>query len=830
MKPAQHRRCFFETISGFRRALLTSGGLLVLATLAATPARGQSNCRPWGDIPEYKGTVTVSSQMTGTNQSGTTRKINESVTYTFDATYPTSSCSPVMTWVGQTTTLTASIDDITLDPCGPGQGPQKQEIKAGGTFSGTVPNAGYFNIAFQGDTSDLQPNTYTVQVPQFLPGTLTVTDCNGNQGTSSVLAHYGPNEPQSRFVLNIPLPTPTAPLQTLSSSQTVSDIPDALGVPLSWNVSWTITPVQNFDVQVAIPNYVAWRPTGGVRETDAGTGPDGLLNTLLIQARLVDKTTQLPVNAVMDMATFTLTEVSREPGVALNWPAPRPVTPAPDMSFDPQQNPAIFGYKPSPDGTSLVFDPTVTGTRASGTGALLSPHDWGGWATLNVTITVAGTDYPGHLVPLPPLVASDSPDILLPARQANSHIADSWKSVHGAVGKPDGDDSENNPTGDGQPGDGFTLYEEYRGFYMGCSQPNSGPPQPEGTPGALCQHVEGDPQRKDLFIVELIPADPGIELLKAASGLNVHYRGLALAEVSPEDPANPGNDRVINFNHSQGAHNVDQHAIVIEWGGTAGLSRVFNVDGFPCGNGAPVCPALPKHIDHIDIDPKFRGLAEKGSVQRNFFLLYTSTIAHEIAHSLDVYHHGGVVDHDEFWTLDPKTGATYSQPLSPENTLTGIPTQILVLAEDQDPSSPAAAKFDLSSLKLDQALSDNPLDPSGKPLPGRSVYVGNIVCSIGNFKMNGEHSGDQDSFMRYDLAQAYIPNGFPTVRFWTGGNETPGSGLTDHPVGTGVNDPARKPRPRYGDADTTLQRGNDRSQLDVNDSNKEIFRAEFSCP
>jgi hypothetical protein len=823
-----------KKLASSKGTLIMSGGLLVLLTVTATPARAQQlNCRPWGDIPEYKGTVTVNSMDSGTNQFGTTRRVNESVTYTFDATYPTSSCSSVMTWVGQTATLTYTIDDITQDPCPPGQAPQQQELKASGTLTGVVPNAGYFNIAFQGNTGDLQPNTYTVQVPQFIPGKLTVTPCNSPPQTpTDVLVHYGPNEPQSRFVLNIPLPTPTVgtPLPTLSSngSQTVKDTPDSLGVPLSWQVGWTITPVQNFDVQVTIPDYLTWRPTAGVSEKDIGTSSSGLPNGLVIEARVVDKTTQQPVDAVMDKATFTLTDVSREPGVALNWPLQGQATSGPDMSFDSQQNPAILGYTPSPDGTSLVFDPSVVATRASGTGAVLSPHDWGGWATLNVTITVAGVDYQGHFQPPPPLVASGQTDILLPRRQPDSHIADTWKENHGVPpGKADVDDSENNPTGDSQPGDGLTLYEEYRGFYMGCSRPNSGPPQPEGTPGAICQHVEGDPNSKDLFIVEMIPADPGIELLKAASGLNVHYRGLGLDEIAPNDAAKPGNYRVINFNHSQGAHEVDQHAIVIDWGATAGVSAADNVSNFSCGNGAANCPGLPKDIDLIEIDPKFRELAEKGSVQPNFLSSYKSTIAHEIAHSLDVYHHGGVVDHFEFWTLDPKTGDLTSQPLSPQNKLTGIPTKILVLAEDQ---SPTAAKFDVSSLKLDQALSDNPLDPNGKPLPGRSVYVGNIVCSNGTFKMNGEHSGDQDSFMRYDQAQAYIPNGFPAVRFWTGGNETPGSGLTDHPVGTGVNEPNRNPRPRYGDADTTLQRGNDRAQLDVNDNNKEIFRPEFSCP
>src|SRR5205814_10700028 len=96
--------------------------------------------------------------------------------------------------------------------------------------------------------------------------------------------------------------------------------------------------------------------------------------------------------------------------------------------------------------------------------AFLSPHDWGAWGTLHVKATVNGSDLQGHLA-----ADANATDIFLPKRQSNSLIADSWKTANAIpLDTPDTDDSEDHPKGNGQQGDGFTLYEEYRGFYMGC--------------------------------------------------------------------------------------------------------------------------------------------------------------------------------------------------------------------------------------------------------------------------------------------------------------------------------------------------------------------------
>jgi len=74
--------------------------------------------------------------------------------------------------------------------------------------------------------------------------------------------------------------------------------------------------------------------------------------------------------------------------------------------------------------------------------------------------------------------------------------------------------------------------------------------------------------------------------------------------------------------------------------------------------------------------------------------------------------------------------------------------------------------------------------------------------------------------MRYDSAEAYIPSGFPNVRYYPV-NEITGQHLTDTPTGTGVNDATHPtglgPLSRYGDADVPHNRGNCLSQINVND-------------
>jgi hypothetical protein len=312
----------------------------------------------------------------------------------------------------------------------------------------------------------------------------------------------------------------------------------------------------------------------------------------------------------------------------------------------------------------------------------------------------------------------------------------------------------------------------------------------------------------------------GIEQFKSTSGLNVHYAGLTLNEVGSTQVALPALYRAMNFNYSNGPHEGQyQHAVVLDWG-TMPRSATVTTDAYVCQDGGHVCQALPKDVDHIGINPDFINLTNLDVATT---LQFVSEIVHELAHSVDVYHHGDVATSLRLWILDNSKppNVTECEPLVLGSDVTckpGTEVPITVITEDQDPSSPNAVRLGFQG------------QPRSKPLP---VWrLGNAVCGSANtVTWHGLHSGDQSSAMRYYDAAFYIPQGFPNVRISIGPEEaaTPGILLTNSPTGTGVNDPARQPRPRYGDAfggnnTPDTERGNDLQQIDVNDAHTEIVR------
>jgi hypothetical protein len=630
-----------------------------------------------------------------------------------------------------------------------------------------------------------------------------IVTVDGQSGQGTELNWGATNIPN----LLVPPGTPTSPQTfvpfptsgtTLSGSVSFNgpswDIPSNFPISpapiITWTVSWSLSPTPTpLDLIVTIPNYDTWRPSGGLTETDYSVVPGQTPNALEITAQLVFKDTQTPADFGPNKVTFALTQVSSEPGVAMNWPPKaKLISPAPpDLSFKDLngQFPVNVGFTLNADGTQATLTPAST-TSNPLVSIFLLPYDWGGWATLSVTADVAGqpTLY-GHLA------ASTSTDILLPKRQPGSFVANSWKIAHNIpVTTPDNDDSETNPVGDGQPGDGLTLYEEYRGFYMGCTG-SVVPPRPEGAAG--CQRAEGDPAKKDLFVVDRIPtiAGGGIRMFKQTTGLNVHYLRMTVDDVGAGDVLDQGAYRVVNFNHAAAPHEVDQHALVVRLGPQTGYS--IAVGG----------PGLPKQIDPVAIQSDWQNLRNRGAKY------LASFVAHELAHSVDVYHHGDIDEGTVTWIMDSSGNITENGNI------------IYVKNENDDPSvSTTTAPVQNLGLGPNSQL---------------SIWVGNNVCnSSGQVVLHGQHSGDVTSYMRYDAAGAYIPLGFPNVRFLVP-SEPFGVLLGNNPAGTGVNDPNRKPRSRYGDAypgngSPNSQRGNNASQLDVNDNNVAIVRNQTVCP
>src|SRR6185312_10604796 len=219
-------------------------------------------------------------------------------------------------------------------------------------------------------------------------------------------------------------------------------------------------------------------------------------------------------------------------------------------------------------------------------------------------------------------------EILIPRRTARaSHVAAAWAEANNVSGKPDDDDSEvlQEPAGIGSAGgsktpnkhvgDGYTLYEEYRGFI------ESG------------DHITADPNKQDLMIEDEIGgrAEDGLELLMTISGLAVH------SYFTDDELAG---DRVMNRNYSpESSHDSDQHGLVMVYGGSGASESV----GLPGGT--------PGQHDVINISsadapgPGEWQTVRDGKAQETTSELVV-TVAHEVLHACGVLHHG---DRDIGW-------------------------------------------------------------------------------------------------------------------------------------------------------------------------------------
>jgi len=222
--------------------------------------------------------------------------------------------------------------------------------------------------------------------------------------------------------------------------------------------------------------------------------------------------------------------------------------------------------------------------------------------------------------------------------------------------------------------------------------------------------------------------------------------------------------RVMNANRTEKSprrSKETQHGVILMTEPHGGASEAVG--------GLESDPALrPKKIRFIAIDSSV--LVNGGFVQRTkgngevaVYDNLSSTIAHELGHSVGLHHHGTSDYGNVQWTpvLDAAgTAIGYVEG--------GAPIEIY----RENP----LGKMDVAAL--------------GQVMGERTVYVG---CK------QGEHSGNEDCVMRYDISCAYVPAGNPSWRYLTKG-ETVGMTLCSDQDGTDVNAPAHKPEPRYGAA------------------------------
>jgi hypothetical protein len=176
----------------------------------------------------------------------------------------------------------------------------------------------------------------------------------------------------------------------------------------------------------------------------------------------------------------------------------------PDLIFNPKDFDASENWKP-PDAKMLVVETAedsyaasvpVTAMDYAAYGHLKAEakSKCGGWQPVRIQVGGQDRDF-----------------VTIPMDENNNLIADRMEEPNNGItawsyaGDP-GSDDDKYPTGDGTPGDGLTLFEEYRGF-MTASNFFESACQDRG----YDDHIRTDPAQKDLFV-----AAPDLELAMLA--------------------------------------------------------------------------------------------------------------------------------------------------------------------------------------------------------------------------------------------------------------------------------------------------------------------------
>ena len=592
---------------------------------------------------------------------------------------------------------------------------------------------------------DTSQNTYTLYVPGL---------------ELDITTSYGITQPETAAWYNGTITGPLPGSGLVISGTNSEQLPGLNGTTFIEGVSpkqtnallqlgWTLTPfLEQDELVVHVDDYQTWLPEGNLQDqTKRG-------NDLTVSA-LLQKKGGGATTAKAQKFTFALANVSHEPGVCMNFPSAAVASTGPDFKFEAELNQSPPLLQP----LNLVdsFTAETTGPPATNANADVSCFDYGAYATIQVTALVNGSNIVGYLDVDPTQTPGPIP---LPRRAATSFVADFWKESNGATDLASNDDSEQDPIGDTHQGDGFTLYEEYRGFSVNG------------------QHTRLNPKKKDLFVLNEAGADGdvGIAVLASVSGLQIHQVKGTEFGLQPDFSYS----RILNFNHSASApHVVDQHGIWVVVGESSiGFSEAENLEGFD-NNSTPGTKARAR------LDPGLTGTVGRHVVGTDGVIYLqpkpkisetASTAAHEIAHCCSVYHHGNDDTQDAVVLGGADSNGQY------RITIDGVLGSDTVLHENGAPFEPSV---------------------------GSTYYIG---------QQHGTHSGNESCFMRYDYSQGYASHTDPSVIYLLDDRELSGFTLCTSATGTGVNAPAPGvPWPRYGDADSSANRDGCLWQTCVND-------------
>jgi hypothetical protein len=327
------------------------------------------------------------------------------------------------------------------------------------------------------------------------------------------------------------------------------------------------------------PYYSAWLPEGNIENSNSPG------NNLIVQIKAYKSGD--PSTPRSAQLTIMLADVSKNQGVCMNWPR---------QSIEGREG-LRFIKEDFTGGDSLTFvdiSHLATSSAVEQVEFLVHAYDFGAWGTLQVK----AKDERGRQVKVK-VREKDTSDLNIPLDENHNRIADFWekeKDVQGVDASSDLDESQGNL----KHGDGFTLFEEYRGLV------------------AQGKHQRLNPKEKELFVVNNCggDVDAGIALFEAAADLKI-VKGL-------QDEFDLS--RVVNFHKNSVSRGGDQHGLLIEFGETLGGTGLTQ----PVKSDATYTPS-PGAVQQINFAKDFNTFGPAAAAK---------DVAHELGHACGLRHHG----------------------------------------------------------------------------------------------------------------------------------------------------------------------------------------------
>ncbi|MBS2211392.1 hypothetical protein KEM09_08270 [Carboxylicivirga mesophila] len=346
---------------------------------------------------------------------------------------------------------------------------------------------------------------------------------------------------------------------------------------------------------------------------------------------------------------FTLSDISAEPGTCLN---------SADDNTDPDMD--IVDDRQAVDYTIEKRDRQIIAVSQTESSdqkeaiIVISSLDFGAYATIKARIKAGDKWYDARVK------EQNGRALHLPYDENENHIADKWEKDVGIFDRNLSASWDFDPYPEHQKnnGDGYSNYEEYRGFFeQGHLFKDSRHEQVKG------KHVRTDPMHKDVFVYDqdglfrehYAPYNP--------ANLNWHYIDNTLMKYTGnvEDDLN----RWVNYRTSDTYSNQKQYAMWVRYwpvGGNTPVSAGESPMKSSCGPDYPgdtplKCIYMVK-ITQQGILNALSGITNQARKQRLFSELLTSTVIHEVGHGLGIRHHynnTGTNEPDaDYWVLGVK--------------------------------------------------------------------------------------------------------------------------------------------------------------------------------